>query len=57
MGGAYDTSGCEHFGVSTSGNPTRTVYRWLIADPVHPGFLIPAGTHSLWKPPYVSSWI
>jgi hypothetical protein len=44
MGGAYDTSGCEHFGVSTSGNPTKTVYRWLIADPVHPGFLIPAGT-------------
>ena len=44
MGGAYDSSGCEHFGVSTNGNPTKTVYRWLIADPAHPGFLIPAGT-------------
>jgi hypothetical protein len=44
MGGAYDTSGCEHFGVSTNGNPTKTVYRWLIEDPAHPGFLIPSGT-------------
>jgi hypothetical protein len=30
--------------VSTSGNPTKTVYRWLIEDPAHPGFLIPSGT-------------
>ena len=44
MGAAYDTSGCEHFGVSTSGNPTNTVYRWLVEDSVHPGNLIPAGT-------------
>lgn len=44
MGGAYDTSGCEHFGVSTNGNPTRTVYRWLVEDSVHPGFLVPSGT-------------
>jgi hypothetical protein len=45
MGGAYETSGCEHFGVSTNGNPTKTVYRWLIEDPAHPGFLIPSGTN------------
>jgi hypothetical protein len=44
IGGAYESSGCEHFGVSLNGNPTRTVYRWLIEDPAHPGFLIPSGT-------------
>lgn len=38
----YATSGCEHFGVCTTKNPTRTVYRWLVADPAHPGSLIPA---------------
>jgi hypothetical protein len=56
MGGAYDTSGCEHFGVSINGNPTNTVYRWLVEDPAHPGFLIPAGTKvnipaPVWIPP------
>lgn len=41
MGGAnYDTSACEHFGVSLSVNPTRTTYRWLIEDPSNPGTLI-----------------
>jgi hypothetical protein len=40
----YDTSGCEHFGVSLGRNPTRTVYRWLVADPNAPGALQPSGT-------------
>jgi hypothetical protein len=42
--GNYLTSGCEHFGVSLTRNPTSTVYRWLIADPNAPGSLQPAGT-------------
>ncbi len=29
--GNYQGSGCEHFGVSLSGNPTRTTYRWIVA--------------------------
>lgn len=33
----YNTSGCEHFGLSTVGNPTKVVYHWLIADPANPG--------------------
>ncbi|MBS1795384.1 MAG: hypothetical protein JSS81_16120 [Acidobacteria bacterium] len=42
MGGAsYDTSGCEHFGVSLSATPTRAQYRWLIEDAANPGTLIP----------------
>ena len=40
----YTTSGCEHFGLGLSGNPTRTVYRWLIADPANPGKLIGANS-------------
>jgi hypothetical protein len=40
----YLTSGCEHFGVGVNGNPTKTVYRWLIADPNTPGALQPSGT-------------
>lgn len=42
--GDYLTSGCEHFGIVTNGNPTKTTYRWLIADPVIPGQLLAAGT-------------
>ncbi len=42
--GNYLTSGCEHFGVGLIGNPTNTVYRWLIADPLTPGALQPSGT-------------
>lgn len=42
--GTYDTSGCEHFGVALNGNPTNTIYRWLVADTVTPGNLVPAGT-------------
>lgn len=41
MGGAsYDSSGCEHFGVSLQATPTRTQYRWLIEDAANPGTLI-----------------
>lgn len=29
--GNYESSGCEHYGVSLSASPTRTTYRWLIA--------------------------
>lgn len=36
----YDTSGCEHFGISVVGNATSTIYRWLVADPANPGQLI-----------------
>jgi hypothetical protein len=42
--GNYLTAGCEHFGLGLSVNPTATVYRWLVADPAHPGSLIPSGT-------------
>lgn len=32
--GNYQDSGCEHYGVSLSANPTKTTYRWLVAaDP------------------------
>ena len=40
MPNTYATAGCEHFGISSLRNPTRTVYRWLIADPAMPGNLI-----------------
>lgn len=42
---AYPTSGCEHFGVALNGNPTNTVYRWLVEDPTTPGTLTPLGTN------------
>lgn len=29
--GNYQGSGCEHFGVSLNGSPTRSSYRWLVA--------------------------
>jgi Divergent InlB B-repeat domain len=40
MPNTYATAGCEHFGISSYKNPTRTTYRWLIADPNNPGSLI-----------------
>lgn len=47
----YETSGCEHFGISVLGNATQTIYRWLIADPANPGQLIPmAGRVSIPAP-------
>lgn len=43
-GQPYDTSGCEHFGVGTLKNPTKTVYRWMKEDPAAPGSLIAQGS-------------
>ena len=40
----YLTSGCEHFGLETNGNPTATIYRWLVADPANPGTLVASDT-------------
>jgi len=41
----YQTAGCEHFGISTTYNvnPTRILYRWLVADPANPGSVKPVG--------------
>lgn len=36
---AQNTSGCEHFGIGIIGNPTQTIYRWLVADSTTPGNL------------------
>lgn len=36
---AYDSSGCEHFGVSLRANPTKTSYYWLVADSQNQGQL------------------
>jgi hypothetical protein len=41
LGSEYPTSGCEHFGISTSRNPTKTTYRWLVGDPAT-GAIAPA---------------
>ena len=43
-GQPYDTSGCEHFGVGTLKNPSKTVYRWMQEDPAAPGSLIAQGS-------------
>ena len=40
----YASSGCEHFGISLTRNPTATIYRWLVADSANPGALRPSGT-------------
>lgn len=51
MGSAYYSAGCEHFGISSTRNPTNAVYHWLVADPQNPGALIPfGGTVSLPAP-------
>ena len=40
----YQTAGCEHFGISTYyANPTKILYRWLVADPANPGSVKPVG--------------
>ena len=46
MPGTYATAGCEHFGISTAYyvNPTKILYRWLVADPANPGQVMRAGT-------------
>lgn len=38
-GTSYDSSGCEHFGVSLRANAIKTTYRWLVADAQTPGAL------------------
>jgi hypothetical protein len=38
----YETLGGEHFGIAFNGNPTNTIYRWLLGDTA--GNLTPAGT-------------
>lgn len=38
--GTYEASGCEHFGVGVTGNPTRSSARWLCEDSVHPHSLV-----------------
>ena len=38
LGNAYATSGCEHFGVSTLRNATKTTYTWLKGNPVDGSF-------------------
>jgi hypothetical protein len=42
----YQTSGCEHFGISlgSGASPTSTKYRWLIADPNSSGSLVASRT-------------
>jgi hypothetical protein len=43
MPGTYATAGCEHFGISTYyANPSKILYRWLLADPANPGQLMRA---------------
>ena len=39
LGARYPAAGCEHFGISTTVNPTRVIYRWLVPDPATPGTL------------------
>ncbi|MEP6900403.1 MAG: hypothetical protein ABJA66_01560 [Actinomycetota bacterium] len=39
-GANYNSSACEHFGVSLQATPARTQYRWLIEDAGNPGTLI-----------------
>jgi uncharacterized repeat protein (TIGR02543 family) len=40
LGAQYPAAGCEHFGISSVRQPTRVIYRWLVADPQNPGQLI-----------------
>ena len=39
--GTYQDSGCEHFGVGTTGNPTGALSHWLCEDSAQPGVLVP----------------
>jgi len=40
----YETLGGEHFGLALNGNPTSTIYRWLLGDAS--GNLNPAGSNA-----------
>ncbi len=51
LGARYAAAGCEHFGISTTRNPTNTVYRWLVPDPQNPGQLIPYAGPTVPLPP------
>src|SRR3954468_14081455 len=44
MPSTYQTAGCEHFGISSTVNPTTINYHWLVADPARPGTLIQSTT-------------
>lgn len=39
LGTRYAAAGCEHFGISTTRNPTNIVYHWLVPDPINAGHL------------------
>lgn len=39
----YETLGGEHFGIALNGNPSNTIYRWLLGDAS--GNLSPAGSN------------
>ncbi len=39
----YPTAGCEHFGLGLTATPTNVSNYWLVADPSHPGHLLPFG--------------
>jgi uncharacterized repeat protein (TIGR02543 family) len=39
-GASYDTSGCEHFGVTLRTTAVKTTYRWLVEDAQAPGTLV-----------------
>lgn len=39
----YETLGGEHFGIALNGNPTNTIYRWLLGDTS--GNLVAAGSN------------
>jgi hypothetical protein len=40
-GAVYETAACEHFGASLTRNAVKTTYRWLVADPLTAGALVP----------------
>lgn len=42
----YAASGCEHFGVGLTRNPTSVAYRWLVEDAAAPGALKSTGVDS-----------
>lgn len=56
MPGTYATAGCEHFGISANANPSRILYRWLVADPANPGQLMRA-PQDLNLPAPVWTWV
>ncbi|HEY0545545.1 MAG TPA: hypothetical protein VGC91_09235 [Pyrinomonadaceae bacterium] len=51
-GASYETSGCEHFGVTLRATPIRTTYRWLIEDAQTPGTLTPVDPPVALPAPY-----